>query len=279
MYIFGGNEKALKSNKLYSYVFGLHSFALEKPRSDLKPDGVVQHRCISYKGNLYIFGGHNGFQRINTLYEYTVSMFIVSVLFPSPFLFVASPSTLAEDIAKGISSCLDSELSTETRTFSANRALIKARFPPLLPYLSPISPSQSSSSESDSTHSSGLTSPSAAVQTLRSKILPLSDAAADALLQYISTDKLPVENLSISDVSGLLAFAEECGSIRIKTLCARVFASLDLSQLSNLGEAMVVAKKFGMVQLERFELTYLLLFSILSLLLFPSNYALLFSNI
>lgn len=157
--------------------------------------------------------------------------------------------------------------------FGTSRALIKARFPPLLPYLCPISAATKEKENTDRQAAAEAPEyvPTGVAITEGSivRTLPLSDNATKALLQYIETDILPVNKLSVSDISALLAFGEECGSIRLKILCARKYADLDLSKLGNLGEAMVVAKKFGMIQLERKAIHYFVALLPYSLSLLP----------
>ena len=75
MYVFGGNADGSKTDKMLSYSFALHSFIPEKYKStSVVPDARIQHRSVSYQGNLYVFGGQNGLQKLNDFYKYVIGL-------------------------------------------------------------------------------------------------------------------------------------------------------------------------------------------------------------
>ena len=134
----------------------------------------------------------------------------------------------------------DADLKVGGESVPVPTALIKARFPSLLPYLTPrpgtVPPITSSSSLPP---------------------LPLSRAAADTLVSFILKDEAQLDKLNITDVTALLSFAEQSGSVSLKAFCAKAFSQVDLTKLSNLGETMIAAYRFGLIQLERFEYLFL----------------------
>ncbi|KAA6391470.1 MAG: putative kelch motif family protein [Streblomastix strix] len=105
--------------------------------------------------------------------------------------------------------------------------------------------------------------------------------------QYIQQihqlQQLQPKQLNVHDFADLIAFAEELGSLRIKQLCTRaIMATVDLRQLSNLGPVMIVAHRYGLVQLERKALYFfitLLPFSMALLQYFPQDVLLHFSMV
>ncbi|KAK2962410.1 putative Tip elongation aberrant protein 1 [Blattamonas nauphoetae] len=216
MYVFGGQDTMTRLN-----------------------DVQIQHRSIMYQGTMYCFGGHDGMSCLNDLGRYNFT----------------APSSLRTDLAAAFSSSTDCQIYSTTRPYPISRALVKARFPPLLPYLSPKTEFTAESF--------------APINPL-----PLSDRAIESLLQYINTDTLPISELDIQEIISLLSFGEECGSVKIKIQCAGALSHIDLTSLTNLAEVMVAAKKFGLVQLERTVVHHfvaLLPFSLAILVHFPED--------
>ena len=271
MYVYGGTEGPTRLNDIQHYTFSLHMAASDRVTQIDQIPSLVQHRCIAYNGDMYIYGGDDTTDKVNTLYKYVISLFFSSLLSLTHTLLLLSlshshvhstgiPSSLVENITSHLSSHYDSQIFTYTHAYPTNRCLIRARFPILLPYLLPLSPSSSSSSSSSSLpsdHSGAAAAASPSSLPLPSTPkLPLTDGAAEALLDYIASDKLDADELSLPDVSSLLAFAEDSGSVKLKTICVRMFEAADLGDLNNLGETLVVAHKFKMQHLERFLLVF-----------------------
>ena len=71
MYSFGGMVDNKRSNSLISYSFGLQALASVRiAEAPTNPPAMSQHRCISYQGKLYLFGGDNGLSKSNKLYVF-----------------------------------------------------------------------------------------------------------------------------------------------------------------------------------------------------------------
>ncbi|KAK2964791.1 putative Actin-fragmin kinase [Blattamonas nauphoetae] len=214
MFIFGGQDSMNRLNDIQMYCFSLHSWMPEKQVTTIS--ARTQHRCVMYQGDMYCFGGHDGMSSLNELGRYS---------------FAAS-STVRNTLGQAFIDTSDCQICSETKAFPVHSALITARFPALLPYLSPKSsqPQQ---------------------PFVPTNPIPLANNVIDALLVYIKTDTLPTEGLETQAIISLLSFAEETKSIKLKLFCADYLSEIDLTSLVNLGEVLVAAKKFGLVQLER----------------------------
>ncbi|KAK2958535.1 putative RING finger protein B [Blattamonas nauphoetae] len=214
MYVFGGVEMQ-RQNDVQLYSFALHTWMEEKQKKTITPRS--QHAALMYRGDMYVFGGSDGVQSLSEICRY----------------IIVPPSTLAADIQKVLPRILDSQLFNETKAFPVNQAIVKARFPSLLPFLSPNIPPPNPD----------LFEPK--------NPLPLTENGMELLIGFINTGSIDATRITACDAVALLGLAHNCGSVRLKKVCIAYLMEVDLSSLRNLGEVMVAAQKFDIQELER----------------------------
>ncbi|CEL93851.1 unnamed protein product [Vitrella brassicaformis CCMP3155] len=188
LFLFGGYSGHERLNDLYEYRLDLHTWLMVD--MDKPPSGRSSLVAQVSGNSLYVFGGYNGQFVLNDFHEFRFE----PVAIP--------PSALVEDLKKLINNQMFADVTfvVENREVYGNRALLASR------------------SEHFRALFYGGMKESCKVEA---EPIPMPDVRYDiflALLEYLYTDKVPV-NLTSEDAVHLLIAAERFLLDRLKALC------------------------------------------------------------